>query len=367
MTTNTPSLFQIEIPDSDLEDLRVRLARTRWPDEQPGVGWQQGIPLEVMRELAAYWADGFDWRARERRLNAHPQITTIAGGTHLHAVHARAKDANALALVLLHGWPSTFADYSDLVAPLQERFHVVTPSLPGFAFSGPAPGPGWGVRRMASAIASLMDQLGYRRFGVHGSDTGAAVGRWLGVDYPDRVITLHSCGTVGAPGPDDKLTDEERRRVSGRDEYMQRHSGYAIQQSQRPQTLGYGLTDSPAGQLAWIAEKLMCDWPDPQTPIDRDAILTTASIYWHTATATTSARAYWEGARDSSWYAPPEPSTTPTAVAVFPNGLAGSLPIRRFAERVNNITRWTEFDRGGHFPALEVPELLLDDLIATFG
>lgn len=281
-------------------------------------------------------------------------------------MHARAQDPAAPALVLLHGWPSTFADYADLVAPLRERFHVVVPSLPGFAFSGPTPGPGWGARRMAGAIAALMDQLGYRRFGVHGTDLGAMVGRWLGIDHAERITTLHTCGIVGGPGNDDELTDAERRRTAGRREYMTQHSGYAMQQCQRPQTLGYGLTDSPAGQLAWVAEKLS-DWADPQTPIDRDAILMTASLYWLTGTATTSARVYWEGGRDGSWFRPPEPSTTPTAGAVFPNGIAGSLPIRRFAERVNVITRWTELDRGGHFPALEVPELLLEDLIATFG
>lgn len=366
MPTN-PTPFRINVADADLEDLRLRLERTRWPDEQAGVGWQQGIPLSTMRELAAHWAEGFDWRAQEERLNALDQVTMIADGAHLHAVHVRAEDRDAPALQLLHGWPSTFADYADLVAPLRERFHVVVPSLTGFAFSGPTPGPGWSTRRMAGAMVALMDQLGYTRFGVHGTDMGAMVGRWLGIDHAERVTTLHTCGIVGGPGHDDELTDDERRRARARDEYMTKHSGYAMQQSQRPQTLGYGLTDSPAGQLAWVAEKLMCDWPDPRTPIARDAILTTASLYWLTATATTSARAYWEGGRDGSWSLPPEPSTTPTAVAVFPNGLAGQLPIRRFAERTNVITRWTEFDRGGHFPALEVPELLLEDLLATFA
>lgn len=366
-STTSPTPFQIHVLDAQLKDFRSRLVGTRWPDEQPDVAWQQGIPLGTMQELAAHWADEFDWHAQERRLNAHDQITTTAGGAHLHAVHARAKDPDALTLLLLHGWPSTFADYADLVVPLQEHFHVIVPSLPGFAFSGPTPGPGWGARRMASAMAALMEQLGYERFGVHGTDLGAMVGRWLGIDHADRVTTLHTCGIVGGPGDDDELTDEERRRAGSRKDYMTKHSGYAMQQSQRPQTLGYGLTDSPAGQLAWVAEKLMSDWPDPQTPINRDAILTTASLYWLTATATSSARVYWEGARDGSWFAPPEPSSTPTAVAVFPNGLAGQVPIRRFAERVNNIVRWTEFDRGGHFPALEVPDLLLEDLLATFG
>jgi epoxide hydrolase len=358
--------FRIDIPEHDLQDLRDRLGRTRWPDEQEGVGRDQGLPLSTARDLAARWREDFDWRAQEARLNELAQFRAVVDGAHVHFVHERAAHPDAPALLLLHGWPSTFADYADLVGPLRECFHVVVPSLPGFAFSGPTPSIGWGVRRMASALAELMTRLGYERFGVHGADTGAAVGRWVGVDHPDLITTLHTCGTVGGPGPDDELTEEERTRAGGRDVYMREHSGYALEQSQRPQTLGYALTDSPAGQLAWIAEKLH-DWADATTPIPDAAILTTASLYWLTATATSSARVYWEGGRDGSWFLPPEPSTAPTAVAVFPHGLAGNLPIRRFAERVNTISRWTEFDRGGHFPALEVPELLLADLLETYA
>lgn len=315
---STPEPFQINIPQADLDDLRSRLQYTRWPDEQPGIEWQQGIPRNTMRELVGYWVDGFDWRSQEQRLNSFDQITTIADGAHVHAVHARADDPNAPALLLLHGWPSSFADYIDILQPLRKHFHLVVPSLPGFAFSGPTPGPGWGSQRMVGAMAALMDQLGYRRFGVHGTDLGAMVGRRLGIDYPDRITIVHTGGIVGGPGNDDELTDNERARGAGRGAYMTKHSGYAMQQSQAPQTLGYALTDSPAGQLAWIAEKLMSAWPDPQTPIDQDAILTTVSIYWFTATAASSARVYWEGGRDLSWFQPLEPSNTPTAVAYSP-------------------------------------------------
>ena len=366
MTTTTPRAFKIHVSDEQLMDLRRRVGATRWPDEQDGVGWEQGLPVATARELADRWVNRLDWRGVEARLNRFEQLLTVAAGARVHAVHVRAEDPRAPALVLLHGWPSTFADYAQLIEPLSEHFHVVAPSLPGFAFSGPTPGMGWSTRKMADAIADLMRQLGYTRYGVHGSDMGALVGRWLGIDHAEHVTLLHACGFPGMILGDDELTDAERERGAGRSRYMSHHSGYAMQQSQAPQTLGYALTDSPIGQLAWVAEKLLWAWPDPETPIDRDAVLTTVGLYWHTATATSSARAYWEAAHDGTWWRPPEPSSTPTAIAVFPNGLAGSLPIRRLYERSNTIVRWTEFDRGGHFPALEVPELLRDELVDVF-
>lgn len=365
MSTHDIRQFRLAVPQEDLDDLHARLDRTRWPDEQEGVGWSQGLPLREAQDLAGAWR-AFDWRAREAQLNELSQFETEIDGAHLHFVHERAEDPNAPALLLLHGWPSTFADFAGLIPALRADLHLVVPSLPGFPLSGSTPGPGCGARWIADVLAKLMTRLGYERFGVHGADAGAATGRLLGVHYAERITTLHSAGIAdGGPGVDDELSEEEQRRVAGHDEYMQRHSGYAFEQSQAPQTIGYALTDSPVGQLAWVAEKLH-NWADDKTPVPRSAILTTASLYWLTKTATSAARIYWEGGRDGSWFLPPAPSQTPTAVAVFPNGLVGSLPVRRFAERVNHIIQWTEFDRGGHFPALEVPDLLLEDLRATF-
>lgn len=365
--SSTVTTTRIHVPDADLADLRDRLARTRWPDEQPGVGDTQGVPLAVARELADAWA-AFDWRAREDALNAFHQVRVEdAAGTPVHAIHERSADPDAPALVLLHGWPNTLADLAGLVPALREHAHVVVPALPGFPLSGPTPGPGWGTPRLADAVAALMSALGYERFAVHGADTGAIVGRHLAVEHAERVTLLHSVGIdAPPPAPDDELDDEDRARLAEGDEYLYQHSGYAMEQSQRPQTLGYGLTDSPVGQLTWIAEKLR-DWADPATPVPREAILTGASLYWFTASAPSAARLYWEGGQDGSWFAPPAPNPTPTAVAVFPNGLAGGRPVRRLAERANNIVRWTEFDRGGHFPALEVPDLLVEDVLAALA
>lgn len=364
--STTVTTTRIHVPDADIADLHDRLARTRWPDEQPGVGDSQGLPLAVTRELAEAWA-AFDWRAREDQLNVFHQVRADAAGTPVHAIHERSADPSAPVVVLLHGWPSTVADLVGLIPALREHAHVVVPALPGFPLSGPTPGPGWGTRRIADAIAELMTALGYDRFAVHGADTGAIVGRHLAVHHADRVTLLHSVGIATAPAAaDEELTDDDRARLAEGDEYLYQHSGYAMEQSQRPQTLGYGLTDSPVGQLAWVAEKIR-DWADPGTPVPREAILTTASLYWFTASATTSARLYWEGGQDGSWYLPPEHNPTPTAVAVLPNGLAGTRPVRRLAERANDIVRWTEFDRGGHFPALEVPDLLTADLLGALA
>jgi pimeloyl-ACP methyl ester carboxylesterase len=370
--------FRIEVPQADLDDLRDRLARTRWPDELPGAGWAYGIPLAYTRELAEHWRTSYDWRRHEARLNEFPQFTTTIDGANVHFLHVRSPEPDALPLIVTHGWPGSVVEYVDLVGPLSDprahggdpadAFHVVLPSIPGFGFSGPTREAGWSVRRVGMAFAQLMRRLGYGRYGAHGGDWGARVSRDLGLLDPDHVAGVHvtSIAASATPQEGDEFTEEEKRRLERRDWFRREGMGYGMIQSTRPQTLAYALTDSPAGQLAWIVEKFK-EWTDssevPEDAVDRDHLLTNVTIYWLTGTAGSSARLYYESARTGGWG--PEPaSTVPTGVAVFPREL--SPPIRRFAERTNNIVHWSEFDRGGHFAALEEPDLLLGDIRAFF-
>ena len=367
--------FRIDIPEAALDDLRDRLARTRWPAELPGsTGWEAGVPVPYLKELAGYWATGFDWRAQEDRLNAFPQFTTVIEGQTVHFLHVRSPELNALPLIITHGWPGSVAEFVNLIGPLTDparhggnpadAFHVVAPSLPGFGFSTPLSGPGWNTSRVAGAWAILMSRLGYDRYGAQGGDTGSFVSPELGRIDPERVVGVHvnNLGTFpsGDPAELADLSESDQARLAFMQQYGQSMTGYAVLQSTRPQTLSYGLTDSPVGQLAWIVEKFK-EWTDPaaslpEDAIDRDLILTDVSIYWLTGTAGSSARIYFEGARN--WGQAPQRSPVPTGVAVFP----GDITIRPLAERDHNVVRWTEFDRGGHFAALEAPDLLAGDV-----
>ncbi|MEU7483052.1 epoxide hydrolase family protein [Streptomyces sp. NPDC042319] len=373
--------FRIDIPDADLADLRERLARTRWPDELPGVGWSQGVPLAYLKELAAYWHDGYDWRRHEAELNSYPQFTTALDGTTVHFLHVRSGAPDALPLVLLHGWPGSFVEFLDLIGPLTEAgYDVVVPSLPGYAFSGPPAKPGWGVPRIAAAFAELMRRLGYARYGVHGSDWGAMIAREWGRQHPEAVAAVHLTLLPSAVATAEP-TEEERAglleaqlaevhaSLEQRAHVQREEMGYGILQSTRPQTLGYALTDSPVGQLAWITEKFKV-WTDsrhtPEEAVGRDRLLTNVMLYWLTGTATSSARLYYETMHSGAgWGGNTVPSTTPTAVAVLPADL--TRPVRHLADRSDAVVRWTEYPRGGHFPGLEVPDLLLDDLREFFG
>jgi microsomal epoxide hydrolase len=365
--------FRIDIPQADLDDLRRRLHATRWPTDVPGGGWEWGIPLAEVRALAGHWADGYDWRAQEARLNEFPQFTTTIDGQRVHFLHVRSPEPDALPLLLTHGWPGSVVEFTDVIGPLADprahggdpadAFHVVVPALPGYGFSGPTSEPGWNVTRIARAWLELADRLGYRRFGAQGGDWGSAVTRKLGVLSPDRVVGVH-LSTMSTPVPDDAdltgLTDTERAHVAARHRFRTTGFGYGMLQSTRPQSLAYALTDSPVGQLAWIAEKFH-EWTD--LPVDRDRLLTNVMLYWLTGTAGSSARLYAEAGRAGDW-GPQPPSQTPTGVAVLPQEIAP--PIRRFAEPGNRIVHWTEFERGGHFAALEVPEPLVADIRAFF-
>ncbi|MPZ87985.1 MAG: alpha/beta fold hydrolase [Nitriliruptorales bacterium] len=367
--------FRIQVPQADLDDLRNRLARTRWPDELPGVGWGYGVPLGYLREVAEYWRSSYDWRAHEARLNEFPQFTTVIDGTKVHFLHVRSPEPDALPLVITHGWPGSIVEFTEIIGPLTDprahggdpadAFHVVAPSIPGFGFSGPTREPGWNLHRITTAFAVLMGRLGYERYGAHGGDFGSLLSPELGRLYPDRVVGVHVNGFLTLPSRDPAqladLTDTERSRLEALKRFRRDQRGYALIQATRPQTLSYGLTDSPVGQLAWIVEKFK-EWTDssqlPEEAVDRDQILTNVMLYWLTGTAGSSARLYKETAHDLG--GANEPSSVPTGVAVFPREV--SVAVRRLAEHIHNIVYWSEFDRGGHFPAMEVPDLLVGDL-----
>ncbi|WP_370013520.1 epoxide hydrolase family protein [Nocardiopsis sp. Huas11] len=374
--------FRVEIPEAQLKDLHSRLDAARWPAPLPGDGWDTGVPVSWLRELADHWRHGYDWRAAEAELNSFPQFTTEIDGQNIHFLHVRSPEPGALPLVLTHGWPGSVVEFLDLIGPLTDprshggdpaqAFHVVVPSLPGFGFSGPVTDAGWTIERVARAWAELMDRLGYERFGVQGGDIGAAVSPEVGRQAPERVVGVHLNGP--GPLPMEEVSEEERASLTGveRDRldriaaFMQEEFGYIAIQSTRPQTLGYGLTDSPVAQLAWIMDKFR-EWthPRPTLPeqlIDRDRLLTNVMLYWLTGTG--SSAAYVGYAQDTAWGAAPAKSAVPTAGIVF----AHDVSIRRYCEHEHTIVRWTEAtDRGGHFAALEEPDLLLADVRAFFA
>jgi epoxide hydrolase len=375
--------FRIDIPQADLDDLRDRLARTRWPDELPGVGWTRGVPLAYLKELAAYWRDGYDWRKHEARLNEFPQFTTTIDGANVHFLHVRSPEPDALPLVLTHGWPGSIVEFLNIIGPLADprghggdaadAFHLVIPSIPGYGFSGPTREAGWTTGRVARAWAELMARLGYARYGAQGGDWGAFVSPELGRVDPEHVVGVHvNAATMGfIPfGPVDPeelaiFTEAEKARLERLSTSTAGPgNGYFEVQATRPQTLAYALTDSPVGQLAWIVEKFK-EWTHaahvPDDAVDRDQLLTNVMLYWLTGTANSSARLYYENLHaGDSWGQ--QPGTTPTGVAVF----AEDYAIRRYSERGNKIVHWTEFDRGGHFAAMEAPDLLVGDVRAFF-
>ncbi|MGW2516762.1 epoxide hydrolase family protein [Streptomyces sp. NPDC001617] len=382
--------FRIDIPQADLDDLHDRLDRTRWPDELPGVGWAYGVPSGYLRELVRYWRHEYDWRAAEARLNEWPQFTTEIDGALVHFAHIRSPEPDATPLIVTHGWPGSIVEFLDIVGPLTDpathggdpadAFHVVLPSIPGFGFSGPTRETGWEARRIADAWVELMTRLGYERFGAQGGDWGAGISRELGRVHPDRVIGIHLNLLPGGQAATEPTAEElealspterERTLASWRrwDAWFRDGAGYFHVQSTRPQPLSYALTDSPVGQLAWIVEKFR-EWTDaeelPEEAVDRDRMLTNVMLYWLTGTAGSSARVYYERAHATGdrIAAPDRPSTAPTAVASFPGD--PQIPLRHKAERTENIVRWTELDRGGHFAAMEEPDLLVDDVRAFF-
>jgi pimeloyl-ACP methyl ester carboxylesterase len=379
--------FTVKVPEEALDDLRQRLARTRWPEPATVADWSQGVPVDWLRELCEYWAYTYDWRRLEARLNRLPQFTTELDGVRVHVIHVRSPHPHALPLILTHGWPGSVVEFLDVLDPLADpvahggdaadAFHVVCPSLPGFGFSGKPTEPGWGPDRIARAWSVLMNRLGYERFGAQGGDWGSAVTTALALRQPERLVGIH---LNYAPEPvrsrseaeNVDLTDDERQSVADLDHHLEWGTGYALQQATRPQTLAYGLTDSPVGQCAWIAEKYWA-WTDhngdPRRALSPDQMLDNVSVYWHTATAASAARIYWEDgfARPSNRRSRhrTEPPVVPVGVSVFPREIV--RPSRRWCERYYQDLRFFErLERGGHFAAFEQPDLFVDQVRRAF-
>ncbi len=364
--------FHIQIPQADVEYLHDRLASARWPGELPGVGWGRGVPLGYLKELAGYWRTAYDWRAAEAQLNSYPQFTTDIDGQRIHFLHVTSGQPGAKPLLITHGFPSSVAEFLHLIGPLTnpgtgQAFHVIAPSLPGYAFSTPLAATGWTMGHTARAWAELMRRLGYGRYGVHGGDIGAGVSGMVASLDGDHVIGVHvvtdpltAANTATfLPGMADRLDEHDpvdklildRMAAFGTD-----GSGYLAIQNSRPQTIGYGLADSPVLQLAWIAEKVH-EWTD--LPVDRDQLLTTVSLYWYTASGATAAHTLYEQAHSSDWGAPP---AVPQGFAVF----GSDDTVRRLVPAPNGA-HWSEFGYGQHFPAMEAPAQLAADLQAFFG
>ena len=371
-----PTPYRIRVDDEILQDLRERLARTRWPDEVDDAGWDYGTNLAYLRSLCAYWLDEFDWRAQERKLNELPNFRADVDGLGIHFVHVRGRGDDPLPLVITHGWPSTFFEVLKLVPLLtaatasegepEESFDVVIPSLPGFGFSD-RPVDRFVHARVPELWVELMHQLGYERFGACGGDLGGGIAARLGQRHPDAVIGIHVTNVYGSIAEGDlPPTDAERRYFEQQLQWECEEGGYEHLQSTRPQSAAYGLNDSPAGLAAWIVEKYRA-WSDCDGDVDqaftRDELLTNITIYWATQTVASSFRPYWDS-HNNPHPAPWSRITVPCGIAIFPSDLG--RPPREFAERSYNVQRWTEMPRGGHFAALEQPKLLASDIREFF-
>ncbi|MGY1689064.1 epoxide hydrolase family protein [Geodermatophilus sp. SYSU D01105] len=365
--------FTVDVPEEAVSDLRRRLRETRWSDPATVDDWSQGVPLPYLRDLCAYWAEGYDWAARQERVNAVPQFVTEVDGLPIHLLHVRSPHDGALPLVLTHGWPGSVLEFLDVLGPLtdpadpRDAFDVVVPSLPGFGWSGKPAAPGWGLERTADAWAELMSRLGYARFGAQGGDIGSFVSANLGARHPDRVAGVHlNMVVTGPPEGRTGFTEREQRALDRERRFRAEGAAYNQQQRTRPQTLGYGLTDSPAGQCAWILEKFHA-WADcagdPVATLGADRILDHVSTYWFTVSATSSARMYWEMAQAPAARTPR--ATAPVGVSLFPHEIF--LPPREWVqEQFPDLRTWHEHDRGGHFAAMEQPGLLVDDVREFF-
>jgi pimeloyl-ACP methyl ester carboxylesterase len=363
--------FEVSVDPAAVADLRERLARTRWPEQETVDDWSQGIPLAYTQELCRYWSDGYDFGFADR-INAFPQFRTQIDGLGIHFLHVRSPHEGALPLLLTHGWPGSVVEFLKVIEPLTnpadpaDAFHVVVPSLPGYGWSDKPTEPGWNVHRIARAWDELMGVLGYDRYGAQGGDWGAMVTTSLGQQRPERLVGIHV--NMAVVGPDEStfgdLTPTEQKTLEDLGEHAKTGMGYSSQQSTRPQTLGYGLADSPAGQCAWIAEKFW-NWTDcdghPEQALTRDEMLDNISVYWFTNTAASSARLYWEAFKTMN----SEEVPLPSGISVFPREIV--RPSRRWAEKRFTDLRWfTELDRGGHFAAFEQPATFVDEVRGFF-
>lgn len=376
--------FQIHIPDADIADLKARLANARLPAQIPGTGWEYGTNAAYLKELVDYWQNDFDWRAQEAELNKFAQFKTTIDGVPIHFIHVRAENPDAMPLLITHGWPGSFVEFRKIIGPLthpelyggnaEDAFHVVIPSLPGFGFSGEPQERGYNPERMAHVLAALMQRLGYEHYGAQGGDWGAIINRVHAARYPERMIGLHSNFVLANPPEDPAVRaavpQAEMAARETRAAFMANEVGYQQIQGTKPQSLGVALNDSPAGLAAWIVEKFH-GWSDiDQQSVDgleakftKDEILTDISVYWFTASITASTRIYYEN-RNFPASEPLGYITVPTAGAIFPAEIY--ITPRLWAESQYNIVRWTPMPRGGHFAAMEEPELLLEDVRTFF-
>ncbi|MDE0910373.1 MAG: epoxide hydrolase family protein [bacterium] len=368
--------FKIEIPDAEIEDLRRRLASTRWPEKELVDDWSQGIPLSYVQEVCAYWGEKYDWRSREALLNQWPQFMTEIDGIDIHFIHVRSKHENAMPLVITHGWPGSVVEFQKVIGPLtdptahggdaSDAFHVVCPSLPGYGFSGKPTKTGTSVGKIGAMWGQLMARLGYDKYAAQGGDWGAMVTSAIGIQDTEHCLGIHLNMPIVAPDPEtmSDMTEQEKSALAGIAHYTEQGSGYSKQQSTRPQTLGYGLTDSPSGQAAWVLEKFHA-WTDcnghPENVLGRDELLDNVMLYWLSGNAASSGRLYWESFNSVAM----DDITIPVGCSIFPKEIFRCS--RRWAEkRFKNIIHWNDMKVGGHFAAFEQPEAYVGEVRTCF-
>ena len=369
--------FKIHASEEDLQDLKQRLQATRWPDAETVTDWSQGIPLAYVQELCSYWANDYDWHATEARLNTVGQFQTEINSLDIHFLHIRSPHSNARPLVMTHGWPGSIIEFLKVIKPLtnptahggttEDAFHLVCPTLPGYGYSGKPTQNGWSIEKIADAWSVLMPRLGYSDYFAQGGDWGAAVTTAIALQDPQHCQGIHLNMPIVRPDPDtmDDLTELEKDALAGRKHYRDWDSGYSKQQCTRPQSLGYGLVDSPAAQAAWIIEKFW-SWTDcgghPENVLSRDELLDNVMMYWLPGAGASSARLYWESFGKGGL----DPVAVPTGCSMFPKEIFRSS--RRWVEkRFTNLVYWNELDRGGHFAAFERPEAFIQELRACFA
>ena len=374
MSKITP--FKIQIPDDQIADLKRRLANTRWPDKETVDDWSQGIPLAYLKEVCEYWGNKYDWRDREAKLNRFPQFKTTINGLGIHFIHVKSPEPNATPLIMTHGWPGSIVEFQKVIEPLsnpvahggkaEDAFHIVCPSLPGYGFTDKPTETGWGVEKIADTFAALMARLGYDKYFAQGGDWGSMVTTCIGGQDPAHCLGIHLNMAIAPPTEDsmDNLTELEKSALAGMQHYTEKDSGYSKQQSTRPQSLGYGLVDSPVGQAGWILEKFW-SWTDcdghPENALSRDEMLDNVMLYWWPATGASSARLYWE-----SFNLPPMlPIEVPVGVSIFPHEIFKAS--RRWCEaRFKNLVHHNVLEKGGHFAAFEQPEVFVDEVRTAF-
>ncbi|GAB5450046.1 MAG: epoxide hydrolase [Halioglobus sp.] len=368
--------YKVAISDAELNDLQQRLAITRWPDRETTGDWNQGIPLDYARELARYWETDYDWRRFETKLNSWPQFVTCIDDIDIHFIHVRSPEENALPLIISHGWPGSVVEFHKVIDALadpvahggnaEDAFHVVAPCLPGYGFSGKPTSPGTSVEKIGRMWGQLMARLGYARYVAQGGDWGSMVTQSIGMTETEHCAGIHINMPIVAPDPDtmNDLTEKEQAALADMGAYGDKGSGYSKQQSTYPQTLGYGLADSPVGQMAWIVEKFY-NWTDcerdgtrhPENVLNKDELLDNVMFYWLNNAGASSARLYWESFNDANL----DPINIPVGCSIFPHEIFRSS--RRWAEkRFSDLIYWNELEHGGHFAALEQPELFLQEV-----